>query len=492
LTGKFIVFMALVGLAALPLQAATDPGDFDKSFGGDGRVRPELPGSTSGEDAALMRDGRILVVGDGPSGDTVVQRFLPSGRLDDSFSGNGWLSTDSIPSPQRPKIIAGRRGSAYVVAAANSDLLVMKLNRRGRLVEGYGTDGVMPVDFGGSESMRGLVPGQGGKFYAFGQSHDGTGNSAIARFNANGSLDTNTDADPSSHWGEDGKVLVASGQLPLGLTELKSGKVLICREGSVNDSVIMQRFTSKGDVDTTYHGTGETEVSIGADSSHTEKVTFGKRAMYVGANTDGADRDIRIAKFRFSGEAEDSFDEDGGRTYDLGGDEHVSTTLEAADGRIVVVGSSGPPTEVTYRWFVLRLKPSGRRDRGFGDNGVRITRFHPEASEETSEATDIDIQADGRILATGRTSPTGSDFDFGLARYLSGTCGTIGTKRGDALLGSPARDFMCGRGGGDTIKGRGGRDRLVGGPGPDLLNGGKGVDICVGGRGRDTLRNCER
>ncbi|HXR31031.1 MAG TPA: hypothetical protein VN752_07830 [Solirubrobacterales bacterium] len=73
-------------------------GKLDHSFGGDGVVYAGVASSTFGNGVAIQRDGRIVVAGsgakahrgtaDGPAR-FIVFRFLPDGRRDQSFFGDG-------------------------------------------------------------------------------------------------------------------------------------------------------------------------------------------------------------------------------------------------------------------------------------------------------------------------------------------------------------------------------------------------------------------
>jgi len=78
-----------------------------------------------------------------------------------------------------------------------------------------------------------------------------------------------------------------------------------------------------------------------------------------------------------------------------------------------------------------------------------------------------------------------------LAATIDCSAGTpcIGTRRGDALNGSPRADHqMSGLAGADSLRGRGGSDRMVGGLGADKVSAGTGDDnqVVWGGEQRGT------
>jgi uncharacterized delta-60 repeat protein len=80
-----------------------------------------------------------------------------------------------------------------------------------------------------------------------------------------------------------------------------------------------------------------------------------------------------------------------------------------ADGRIVVAGwADTGPAD----YMLARLTPSGYLDPSFGSGGWVLTDF----SDDTDQAYSVVIQSDGKIIAAGR-SLIGNDYDFSAARY---------------------------------------------------------------------------
>ena len=64
----------------------------------------------------------------------------------------------------------------------------------------------------------------------------------------------------------------------------------------------------------------------------------------------------------------------------------------------------------------------------------------------------------------------------------------LGTKKGETLEGTAARDLILAKAGNDRLQGRGGDDTLKGGSGRDVALGGAGKDILYGDGGADTLK----
>lgn len=132
--------------------------------------------------------------------------------------------------------------------------------------------------------------------------------------------------------------------------------------------------------------------------------------------------DMFVARFTADGELDASFSFDGKVTIDFdGGNGHDTATGLALqeDGRIVVVGATSPDSPFGNNDFAIaRLTDTGDLDPTFGGgSGKRTVAFNLDAADGADTATDVVIQADGRILVAGTaTRTTGSD--FALVRLL--------------------------------------------------------------------------
>lgn len=101
---------------------------------------------------------------------------------------------------------------------------------------------------------------------------------------------------------------------------------------------------------------------------------------------------------------------------DLGGKDSAFDVVVGAAGKTVAGGGSN--ARGTQDFALARYRADGSLDAGFGDNGLVFTDFGRGADELHALA----IQADGKIVAAGRSVPGGSDSalgssDFALARY---------------------------------------------------------------------------
>jgi uncharacterized delta-60 repeat protein len=224
-----------------PAQARA--GDLDPSFGTDGNVATEF----SGHDAAsaLVVQGDKLVAAGGTRssraaggpGAFALARYNADGSLDPSFGTGGKVTTDfGGTASARALVVQGDRlvAAGSVFLGAGVVIALARYNADGGLDPSFGTGGKVTTDFGvGSGEARALVV-HGDKLVAAGFTRTvgiftGTrGDFALARYHANGSLD--------SSFGTGGKVAT-------GFTGQESGASALVVQG---DKLVAAGFTDSG------------------------------------------------------------------------------------------------------------------------------------------------------------------------------------------------------------------------------------------------------
>ena len=180
-------------------------GNLDPSFDTDGYNTGSFGNNTSSANAmALQEDGKIIVAGYGWSGsswDFGIARHTATGALDTSFSGDGklFISLDAGSSaletvnaiaiqPDGKILLAG-----YTLGSSNGTRngVLIRLNANGTLDTGFGGgDGIVTLSSGLWCDFNSVMVQADGKIIAAGNNLDGLGKTLIARFNADGSLDT--------------------------------------------------------------------------------------------------------------------------------------------------------------------------------------------------------------------------------------------------------------------------------------------------------------
>jgi uncharacterized delta-60 repeat protein len=137
-------------------------GTLDPRFSRDGKVRTNFGATNSGSDVAIQSDGRIVVVGQAggtgtKSPDFAVVRYLPRGRLDGTFSGDGKTRTDFKGEEDWARGVAIQANGKIVVGgfAYRKDVVDFALARyrvSGRLDWSFGSLGLRRTDFGGGHN----------------------------------------------------------------------------------------------------------------------------------------------------------------------------------------------------------------------------------------------------------------------------------------------------------------------------------------------------
>jgi len=236
IVGAFLVLA--IGLACAPAAIAA-PGDLDSTFSGDGKLTTDFGVPSEGYGAAVARqtDGKIVVAGYSFGGrinahDFALARYNADGSLDNSFSGDGKQGTDfDGDSDDGSGVAVQADGKIVVAGSSGGDFALARYNTDGALDTSFSGDGKQTTDFAARDDGGAAVALQGdGKIVVSGGSGEpfaGNGDFALARYNADGSLDTSfagdgkqtTDFDGGHDSGAamalqgDGKIVVAGGSL---------------------------------------------------------------------------------------------------------------------------------------------------------------------------------------------------------------------------------------------------------------------------------------
>src|SRR6266536_6144139 len=187
-----VLALALVA-AALPGAAVAAAGALDPTFGIGGEVTTDFGGSDSAQAVAIQSDGKILAAGLSGAGDFALARYNADGSLDPSFGSGGKVTTDfggfdlalGVALQSDGKIVAaGQGGSSF-------DFALARYNADGSLDTSFGSGGKVTTDFGVFDAATAVAIQRDGKIVATGSTFSsGFQQFALARYNADGSLDT--------------------------------------------------------------------------------------------------------------------------------------------------------------------------------------------------------------------------------------------------------------------------------------------------------------
>ncbi len=418
---------ALAGSIALAIGSAhaqqARSGSLDPSFGRNGKVTTSFGSKLSAQAnaLALQRDGKIVAVGtrstpEFTSPQFALARYNANGSLDRSFGTGGKVTVDSgnwayaaMVQPNGRIVVAGGYGDGGNFALARFDT-------DGSLDASFGTGGWVMTHFGsGTGTGVGALARQpDGKVVAAGGASNGTDTDfALARYNANGSLDTS--------FGTGGKVTTAispGSDAASALALQPDGKLIVAGSDSSRDFALA-RYNPNGSLDTSF-GTGgkvTTPIGSGDDQARDIALQADGKLVAVGYSSDegGAfTMDFALVRYAADGSLDTSFGGTGKVRTNLGPayDDAFALVLQP-DSKLVAAGYSDTGSEGDFA--LARYKANGSLDTSFGTDGKVTTSLYPGSGVAFALAR----QPDGKLVAAGYSSYT-SRGDFALVQYLSG------------------------------------------------------------------------
>jgi uncharacterized delta-60 repeat protein len=417
-----------VCLAVTVQFAQAAAGSLDPTFGKGGKIVTSFTTRTAPfqspipTDAALQPDGKIVIAVTFSSSAIAteafgVARYLPNGSLDKTFGSNGSAQTaftnfingtSGIALQSDGKIVVV--GTASSADGTLSEFAVARFNGNGSLDSTFGQGGKVTTNFVGikaggvSNPANAVLIQSDGKILVGGAARECGNrncpvNTALARYNADGSLDAT--------FGTGGMVDVAAigGATTLGLDA--AGDIFV-----LNNSLAAE-FSSTGVLLPTITPAPLTVVSHGGLSAFQSD---GNYLVPEGVFDNGNDEDVdaQIVRFLATGAVDASFNSpvfDFAPQAGVAGDDVQATTLQS-NGQIVVGGlHSGNGGQI---FGMARFNAVGSLDATFGVGGTLTTSF----GAGSAQVFAVLVQADGKIVAVGQTSNNQGITSIALARYL--------------------------------------------------------------------------
>ena len=167
--------LACALVLAMAAQAQAAPADFGGSFANTGRSTLIQPG------------GKVLVVGRSGN-DFGLARYTADGALDKTFSGDGKLHTDfSKRADVARAVVVQTDGKILVAGNAGKDFALARYTADGTLDQSFSGDGKLTTDFAHrADSARAVSVRTDGRILVAGRSGKAL---ALARYTAGGKLD---------------------------------------------------------------------------------------------------------------------------------------------------------------------------------------------------------------------------------------------------------------------------------------------------------------
>lgn len=406
---KLFLIVLILSLTALTAFAAD--GDPDTSYGTGGAVTEQLPYSTH-YSTAIQPDGKILTAGHGISAGVFsisLIRYNANGTPDASF-GTGGKILVSIPNVTLtiPTIVLMPDGKFVVVAkhepnSGQIKIVLLGFNADGSTNTSFGTAGKTVTSFPGSNTPTDAILQPDGKILVTG-TWDGSAY-CIARFNANGTLDTT--------FGTGGNTitLLNGTGLTTSLAVQPDGKILMGGYFATSFQnpfdFIVFRYNANGTLDPSWDGDGYAinDFNAGYDYAFTLLIQSDGKTIAAGHATTGGVGGFGMIRYNTNGSLDASFGTAGKAvTTFAGGTPQAAEypAVLAGNGKIVIgryrnreSPNFGTETEIA------RFNNNGSLDTTFGTSG-RVN-YPPMA-----QVRDLKLQADGKIVIAGASPNAGS------------------------------------------------------------------------------------
>ncbi|HMF12493.1 MAG TPA: delta-60 repeat domain-containing protein, partial [Gemmataceae bacterium] len=393
-----------------------------------------------GNAVAVQPDGKIVVAGGANNApgwaSLAVLRYNPDGSLDNTFASGG-LALNTLATFQSGDGPAGY-GSAWLSAVAiQSDGKIVVAGSRlisvntkvfptqfdfEWVIERYNTNGTLDTTFGGGKHPTGVVQENlssgydyanalqiqpwDGKIVVVGSKSQGT--VTLARFNANGTLD--------STFGSGG--FVYYGGASAGSLALQPDHDIVLA-GSANNQLLILRYSAAGSLDTSFNGSGS--VNTGPLGGANSVVLQSDGSIVVAGSSQGV---AAFERFTSTGAVDTAFGNNG--TSVISGLSYASAlAIHPNTGGEFDVAGVLETSSTDWSAAVARLQSNGNLDTSFGANAGLSSYFEPHSY--TLAFNGMALQSDGNIVVTGKITVSNGPNGILVVRYYGATSPQIGS-----------------------------------------------------------------
>ncbi len=214
-------------------------------------------------------------------------------------------------------------------------------------------------------------------------------------------------------FGSDGLVTTEFGSADAQINAVKiqaDGKIVAVGvdDAGLNRKVAIARYNTNGTLDNSFNNDGKitTDIGTGGDEGHALLIQVDGKIIIGGFTVNGTNSDFLIVKYNSDGSFDTDFGINGVVTTDFGTDnDYALSAIVQSDGKIVLAGYSTVSSDEVFA--LARYNVEGSLDSSFGTDGKVTTLIGFEA-----RAYSITLQSDGKIVAVGDTYG-----GFAVARY---------------------------------------------------------------------------
>jgi uncharacterized delta-60 repeat protein len=352
-------------LLGFSLPAFSQDGSLDPTFGTNGKAYATTMNlNQSLSKTVVQSNGKVVVSGKAANCcgyDFSVARFNSNGTVDNTFDGDGVVTTDFGSNAWDIANTVAVQPDGKIIAAgiSNQQFALARYNVDGSLDNTFNGNGKVITQIGSYSEIFSILLLPDGKILAGGTSFSGTNRFTMARYLPDGS--------PDASFGTGGisaTTILSGVQIIYSLARQADGKIVAA--GNINNDFAFTRYTANGTLDPTFGFSGHfTTNFLGNEIAYSVAVQPDGKIIAAGVK----DLEVLIMRVNANGSHDNSFDTDGiiKTNYSTTGDAFYSILIQG-DNKIVAAGTSFEGGSSNH--LLVRYLQNGALDPTFGTGGV--------------------------------------------------------------------------------------------------------------------------
>ncbi len=276
-------------------------GSLDSSFDSDGKVTTTIGEADYAASVVVQSDGKIVVAGSSATGgdsNFALIRFNTDGSLDSSFDP----AVTPIGSANDEAYSVAIQSNGKIVVAGYSDngaqrvFAVARYNTDGSLDSSFNSDGKVTTAIGSDDLAKSVAIQSDGKIVVAGSSSNGSDNDfALIRYNTDGSLDSSFASD-----GKVITVFGSSGEFANSVALQSDGKIVVAgsSDNGAQRVFAVARYSADGSLDSSFDSDGKVTTAIGSgDFAFSVAIQSDGKIVVVGSSNNGSNDDFAILRY---------------------------------------------------------------------------------------------------------------------------------------------------------------------------------------------------
>lgn len=316
-------------------------GNLDSTFGENGTVHHTFDQRNVGIDYVLQPDGKILVSGvqsDGNAGSQqfpYIARYNSDGSVDSSFGNNGTNKINYLGPGVFSSIYLMDRSKILCTGSPNGNSnLIMRFDSAGAVDNTFGTNGVVqhaiPPGVNFFYDFKSVLRSDG-KIVSVAPAYLGVANNknvVLSCYDTLGMIDTTFG---SNGFYIDYNFVIGNGLL---IALQSDNKIIVGQQNISETAVIIARYTTNGNIDTTYGVNGYINIPAARIQLLTK---FNDDKILVGYQENGVAPVFK--KFNTNGVEDTNFSLNGGSTFEFANNDKARTAIVTANSEVLMGGS---------------------------------------------------------------------------------------------------------------------------------------------------------